>query len=61
MTREHLIGRDGGICMWCRREPWTADLSAEHLLPRALERLTRSESSAHAEYARRQLVLLGRT
>jgi 5-methylcytosine-specific restriction endonuclease McrA len=108
MTREHLIGRDGGICVWCGREPWTADLTAEHLLPRsrrgravaenlavacrwcnkrrrtkpvvayvrsqrddgyeprvdllesALERLTLSESPTHAEYARRQLALLGR-
>jgi 5-methylcytosine-specific restriction endonuclease McrA len=108
MTREHLISRDGGICVWCGREPWAADLTAEHLLPRsrrgrtvpenlavacrscnkrrrtkpvvayvrsqraggyeprmdliegALERLTRSESSAHADYARRQLALLDR-
>jgi 5-methylcytosine-specific restriction endonuclease McrA len=35
MTRELLIGRDGGICVWCGREPWTADLTAEHLLPRS--------------------------
>lgn len=108
MTREHLIGRDDGICVWCGRKPWAADLTAEHLLPRArrgrtvpenlavacrscnkrrrtkpvvayvrsqradgfepridliegaLERLTRSGSSAHAEYARRQLALLMR-
>jgi 5-methylcytosine-specific restriction endonuclease McrA len=108
MTRERLIGRDGGTCVWCGREPWPADLTAEHLLPRArrgravpenlavacracnkrrrtkavvayvraqrdhgyqprvdllasaLERLSRSESFAHAEYARRQLTLLGR-
>ena len=94
--------------MWCGREPWTADLTAEHLLPRsrrgravpenlavacrpcnkrrrtkpvvayvrsqredgyeprvdllegALERLSRSPSPAHADYARRQLALLGR-
>lgn len=108
MTRELLIGRDGGICVWCGREPWTADLTAEHLLPRsrrgrtlpenlavacrscnkrrrtkpvaayvrsqraegyeprmdllgsALERLSGSDSAAHAEYARRQLALLQR-
>jgi 5-methylcytosine-specific restriction endonuclease McrA len=108
MTREHLIGRDGGICVWCGREPWAADLTAEHLLPRsrrgrtvpenlavacrscnkrrrtkpvvayvralradgyaprmdliegALERLTRSGASAHADYAQRQLALLDR-
>ena len=94
--------------MWCGREPWSADLTAEHLLPRsrrgrtlpenlavacrscnkrrrtkpvvayvrsqradgyapridliesALERLSDSESPAHAEYARRQLALLDR-
>lgn len=108
MTRELLIGRDGGVCVWCGRQPWTGDLTAEHLLPRsrrghtlpenlavacrscnkrrrtkpvvayvrsqraggyeprmdllgsALERLSRSESPAHAEYARRQLALLDR-
>lgn len=108
MTRARLIGRDGGTCVWCGREPWPADLTAEHLLPRsrhgrtvpenlavacrscnkrrrtkpvvayvrsqrecgyeprmdllasALERLSLSESAAHAEYARRQLELLGR-
>jgi 5-methylcytosine-specific restriction endonuclease McrA len=108
MTRELLIGRDGGICVWCGRRPWTADLTAEHLLPRsrrgrtlpknlavacracnkrrrtkpvvayvraqradgfeprmdllgsALRRMSRSESSAHVHYARRQLALLER-
>lgn len=66
MTREHLIGRDGGICVWCGREPWSADVTAEHLLPRSRrgrtmpENLSRSESPAHAEYARRQLTLLCR-
>ncbi len=108
MTRENLIGRDGGTCVWCGRDPWPTDLTAEHLLPRsrsgrtvpenlavacrscnrrrrtkpvvayvrsrrddgyeprmdlleaALERMSRSESPVHAEYARRQLALLGR-
>ena len=108
MTRELLIGRDGAICVWCGRKPWTSDLTAEHLLPRsrrgravpenlavacrscnirrrtkpvaayvrsqradgyeprmdllgsALERLSGSDSAAHAEYARRQLALLER-
>jgi hypothetical protein len=32
---EGLIGRDGGVCVWCGREPWRADLTAEHLLPRS--------------------------
>lgn len=108
MTRENLIGRDGAVCVWRGREPWTADLTVEHLLPRsrrgrtvpenlavacrrcnkrrrtkpvvayvralrqdgreprldlleaALRRLSRSESLAHASYARRQLALLSR-
>jgi hypothetical protein len=42
MTRELLIGRDGGV------------------LDSALARLSGSGSAAHAEYARRQLVLLER-
>jgi 5-methylcytosine-specific restriction endonuclease McrA len=108
MTRETLIGRDGGTCVWCGHDPWPADLTAEHLLPRsrrgqtlpenlavacrscnrrrrtkpvvayvraqidaglrprvdlleaALARLSHSASPAHAEYAQRQLALLGR-
>jgi hypothetical protein len=35
MTLESLVGRDGGTCVWCGREPWREDLTAEHLLPRA--------------------------
>jgi 5-methylcytosine-specific restriction endonuclease McrA len=35
VTLDSLIGRDGGICVWCGRAPWPADLTAEHLLPRA--------------------------
>jgi 5-methylcytosine-specific restriction endonuclease McrA len=108
MTLEHLIDRDGGVCVWCGREPWPRDLTAEHLLPRArrghalaenlapacracnkrrrtksivayvralldagerpridlltaaLHRLSQSRSERHAQYARRQLELLGR-
>lgn len=30
-----LIARDGQTCVWCGRELWTADLTAEHLLPRS--------------------------
>jgi 5-methylcytosine-specific restriction endonuclease McrA len=108
MTLEHLIDRDGGVCVWCGREPWPRDLTAEHLLPRArrghslaenlapacracnkrrrtksivayareqldagkqpridlltaaLHRLGESRSERHAQYARRQLELLGR-
>jgi 5-methylcytosine-specific restriction endonuclease McrA len=108
LTRENLLIRDGGTCVWCGREPWAADLTAEHLLPRsrrgravpenlavacrscnkrrrstpvaayvrsqrgdgyeprmdlleaALGRLSRSLSPVHAEYAQRQLALLGR-
>ncbi len=35
MTLHSLIARDGGTCVWCGREPWPADLTAEHLLPRS--------------------------
>jgi 5-methylcytosine-specific restriction endonuclease McrA len=105
---DSLITRDGEVCIWCGRELWRSDLTAEHLLPRArsgrgvpenlavacrrcnrrrrtksvaayvraqvdtgarpridlltaaLERLSRSASRPHAEYARRQLALLRR-
>jgi hypothetical protein len=108
MTLENLISRDGEACVWCGRELWRHDLTAEHLLPRArsgrgvpenlavacrrcnkqrrtksvaayvraqqsagaaprldlltaaLERLSGSPSSAHAQYGRRQLALLDR-
>jgi hypothetical protein len=29
-----LIERDGTACVWCGREPWRTDLTAEHLVPR---------------------------
>jgi 5-methylcytosine-specific restriction endonuclease McrA len=35
VTVEELIARDGGACVWCGREPWQRDLTAEHLLPRS--------------------------
>ncbi len=35
MTLEELIARDGPLCVWCGREVWRADLTAEHLLPRS--------------------------
>jgi HNH endonuclease len=35
VTLESLIARDGGTCVWCGREPWANDLTAEHLLPRS--------------------------
>ncbi|MBV8988225.1 MAG: HNH endonuclease [Solirubrobacterales bacterium] len=35
VTLERVIARDGGICVWCGRQPWREDLTAEHLLPRA--------------------------
>jgi hypothetical protein len=108
VTLDSLITRDGGICVWCGRELWRRDLTAEHILPRArsgrrvpenlavacrscnkrrrtssvaahvralmqagerprldlvqsaLERLSRSASSAHAQYAEGQLALLRR-
>lgn len=30
-----LIARDGSRCVWCGRELWRSDLTAEHLLPRS--------------------------
>jgi 5-methylcytosine-specific restriction endonuclease McrA len=48
VTREQLIGRDGRICVWCGREPWTADLTAEHLLPRSRRGRTVPENLAIA-------------
>ncbi len=30
-----MIARDGAACVWCGREPWRRDLTAEHLLPRS--------------------------
>src|SRR5689334_18642246 len=48
MTHEHLIGRDGGVCVWCGREPWRRDLTAEHLLPRSRRGRTRPENLAVA-------------
>jgi 5-methylcytosine-specific restriction endonuclease McrA len=48
MTREHLIDRDGGTCVWCGRRPWPADLTAEHLLPRSRRGRTVPENLAVA-------------
>ena len=35
VTLQALIARDGPTCVWCGREPWVTDLTAEHLLPRS--------------------------
>jgi hypothetical protein len=35
MTLDSLITRDGVVCVWCGRELWRRDLTAEHILPRA--------------------------
>lgn len=35
MRLAELIERDGPICIWCGRELWPGDLTAEHLLPRS--------------------------
>ena len=35
MRIERLIERDGPACVWCGREVWREDLTAEHLLPRS--------------------------
>lgn len=32
---DEILERDGGACVWCGREPWRADLTLEHLLPRS--------------------------
>lgn len=33
---ERILERDGGTCVWCRRELWLGhrDLSVEHVIPR---------------------------
>jgi hypothetical protein len=35
MTIQALIERDGSACVWCGREPWRTDLTAEHVFPRS--------------------------
>ena len=35
VTLQALIERDGAVCVWCGREPWHRDLTAEHLMPRS--------------------------
>ncbi len=35
MILDSLIERDGTTCVWCGREPWRADLTAEHVFPRS--------------------------
>jgi HNH endonuclease len=35
MTIQALIERDGSTCVWCGREPWRTDLTAEHVYPRS--------------------------
>jgi 5-methylcytosine-specific restriction endonuclease McrA len=35
VTLDSLITRDGEVCVWCGRELWRNDLTAEHLLPKA--------------------------
>jgi 5-methylcytosine-specific restriction endonuclease McrA len=43
-----IIERDGGACVWCGREPWRRDLTAEHLLPRSRGGRTTPENLAVA-------------
>jgi hypothetical protein len=45
---DNLISRDGPACVWCGREPWRADLTAEHLLPRARRGRTTADNLAVA-------------
>jgi hypothetical protein len=35
MILQGLIERDGSACVWCGREPWRTDLTAEHMFPRS--------------------------
>jgi hypothetical protein len=39
-----LISRDGARCVWCGREPWRTDLTAEHLVPRSRGGRTSAEN-----------------
>jgi hypothetical protein len=43
-----LIERDGAQCVWCGRDLWPADLTAEHLLPRSRRGHTTPENLAVA-------------
>jgi hypothetical protein len=45
---DDLIERDGPQCVWCGRELWPADLTAEHLLPRSRGGHATSENLAVA-------------
>lgn len=44
MGIDQLIARDGPTCVWCGRDPWRRDLTAEHLLPRSRRGRTRPEN-----------------
>ena len=44
MDLSDLIQRDGAMCVWCGREPWRTDLTAEHLVPRARGGRTSAEN-----------------
>jgi 5-methylcytosine-specific restriction endonuclease McrA len=35
MTLQAIIERDGTACVWCGREPWRTDMTAEHVYPRS--------------------------
>ena len=48
MILETLIDRDGTHCVWCGREPWRTDLTAEHLVPRTRGGRTSPENLAVA-------------
>jgi 5-methylcytosine-specific restriction endonuclease McrA len=32
---DDIVTRDGPCCVWCGREPWPADRTADHVLPRS--------------------------
>jgi hypothetical protein len=44
MTLQGIIERDGTACVWCGREPWRTDLTAEHVFPRSRGGRTSAEN-----------------
>jgi hypothetical protein len=48
MILNSLIERDGPSCVWCGREPWRTDVTAEHLVPRSRGGRTTPENLAIA-------------
>ena len=61
--RAAIFERDGAACVWCGREPWTRDLTLEHLLPRSRGGHATPENLApacrHCNRARRSRPVVG--